>query len=74
MASGDELVKIITEKVVYVMETPKEIRRQQRPAREPWSRKWFGMLPFAIGMWWESEPLPLLKERRKKSSTRNDIN
>ncbi|MNH94666.1 hypothetical protein D3C87_692850 [compost metagenome] len=70
MASGDELVKIITERVVHFVETPKEVRRQeQQHQREPWARKWFGMIPFAIEMWWESEPVPLWKERQRKESS-----
>ncbi|USB32200.1 YqzE family protein [Paenibacillus sp. YPG26] len=70
MASGDELVKIITEKVVHFVETPKEVRRQeQRNQREPWTRKWFGMIPLAIEMWWGSRPDPLRKERRRKNSS-----
>lgn len=69
MASGDELVKIITEKVVHYVETPKEIRRLEQQKREPWVHKWFGMLPFALEMWWESEPVPLWKERRRKASS-----
>ncbi|GIO69068.1 YqzE family protein [Paenibacillus sp. JTLBN-2024] len=46
MASGEELVKYITERVVTFMETPKEERR--RRTKEPWSEKWFGMIPLGI--------------------------
>lgn len=52
MAKGDELVKYITERVVDYMETPKDIRRSKVKGKEPWSRKWFGMVPFGLGMWW----------------------
>ncbi|RUT27908.1 YqzE family protein [Paenibacillus zeisoli] len=71
MASGDELVKIITERVVHFVETPREVRRlEHQHQREPWVRKWFGMIPFAIEMWWESEPVPLMKPRVPKESSR----
>ncbi|MBE9915473.1 YqzE family protein [Paenibacillus donghaensis] len=47
MANGDELVKYITERVVTFMETPKEERRRNK-AKEPWSEKWFGMIPLGL--------------------------
>ncbi|WP_019636386.1 YqzE family protein [Paenibacillus fonticola] len=52
MAKGDELVKYITERVVDYVETPKDVRRTRAKGREPWSRRWFGMIPFSLGMWW----------------------
>ncbi|GIP56774.1 YqzE family protein [Paenibacillus woosongensis] len=52
MAKGDELVKYITERVVNYIETPKDVRRSQVKGKEPWSRRWFGMIPFSLGMWW----------------------
>lgn len=48
MASGEELVKYITERVVSFMETPKEERRSRTKPKEPWSEKWFGMIPLGI--------------------------
>ncbi|GIO30195.1 MULTISPECIES: YqzE family protein [Paenibacillus] len=48
MASGEELVKYITERVVTFMETPKEERRRKTKPKEPWSEKWFGMIPLGI--------------------------
>ncbi|AWB46862.1 YqzE family protein [Paenibacillus sp. CAA11] len=57
MAKGDELVKYITERVVTYVETPREVRKQQRiRVKEPWSRKWFGMIPFSISLWWSKLP------------------
>lgn len=52
MAKGDELVKYITERVVDYMETPKDVRRSRGKEKEPWSRRWFGMIPFSLGMLW----------------------
>ncbi|WP_438349817.1 YqzE family protein [Paenibacillus sp. FA6] len=48
---GDELklVKYITEQVVTYMETPREERR--RAVKEPWSTKWFGMIPIGLTLW-----------------------
>ncbi|WJH34486.1 YqzE family protein [Paenibacillus aurantius] len=54
MAKSDELVKYITQRVVQYMETPKEQRKQvrlEKRAREPWTVRWFGMLPMALSMW-----------------------
>lgn len=58
MAKSDDLVKFITqrvtERVVTIMEVPREERRQNREdsrkPKEPWSVRWFGMLPFAFHM------------------------
>ncbi|WP_055108643.1 YqzE family protein [Paenibacillus ihumii] len=52
MAKGDELVKYITERFVDYMETPRDVRRSRSQGKEPWSRRWFGMVPFSLGMWW----------------------
>ncbi|KGE16529.1 YqzE family protein [Paenibacillus wynnii] len=46
---GDELVKYITEKVVIYMEDPRS-RRSEVP-KQPWSQKWFGMLPLGLSIW-----------------------
>lgn len=55
MANGDDFVKYLTERVVKFVETPKEVRRQKKAGRkevkEQWQYRWFGMLPFAIRMW-----------------------
>lgn len=66
MAKGDELVKYITERVVNYVETPKEIRKEQRTRyKEPWSRKMFGMIPVSISLWWGR--LPFVRRREHKS-------
>ncbi|ANS73893.1 hypothetical protein AWM70_04325 [Paenibacillus yonginensis] len=51
MAKGDELVRYITERVVHYVETPKEVRRVRKQVKEPWSTKWFGMIPASLSMW-----------------------
>ncbi len=52
MASdGDELVKYITEKVVVYMEDPRSSRARREAAKQPWSQKWFGMLPLGVSLW-----------------------
>ncbi|MCZ8514366.1 YqzE family protein [Paenibacillus filicis] len=54
-ASGEDLVKYVTERVVEYMETPKavrkQVRRDRRIMREPWQTRWFGMVPLALRMW-----------------------
>lgn len=50
----DEYVKYIAERVVTYIDTPRDVRKQERARRrpyEPWQSRWFGMIPFALGMW-----------------------
>jgi hypothetical protein len=52
MASGgDELVKYITEKVVVYMESPRGSRVRPEAVKQPWSQKWFGMVPLGLSIW-----------------------
>jgi len=55
LAKSDELVKYVTEQLLHYMETPREVRKQNRAnykaAREHWKYRWFGMLPAALQMW-----------------------
>jgi hypothetical protein len=52
MASGgDDLVKYITEKVVVYMDDPRAIHARRAAAKQPWSQKWFGMLPLGWSIW-----------------------
>lgn len=48
--SSEDFVKYLTEKLVRFIDTPKEKRREERPNRERWSHRWFGMIPFSIKM------------------------
>lgn len=59
---GDELVRYITERVVDYVETPRDIRRERSKVKEPWSRRWFGMIPFSISLWVGQLPKPKRKE------------
>jgi hypothetical protein len=50
------LAKYIAAKVLRFMDTPKEVRKQsrkQRNAKESWLSRWFGVVPFALSMWFE---------------------
>lgn len=60
MASGDELIKYITERVVHYIDTPREIRRKTK-VKESWSTRWFGMIPFSMSLWKED-----VTSKRKK--------
>jgi hypothetical protein len=55
LAQGIEWIKLITEKLLHYMETPRKERIQTRAikkeSRVPWKYRWFGMLPVAIEMW-----------------------
>lgn len=50
-SSGDELVKYITEKVVVYIEDPRAIHARRAERKQPWSQKWFGMLPLGWSIW-----------------------
>ncbi|MEK4117264.1 MULTISPECIES: YqzE family protein [unclassified Paenibacillus] len=62
MASGDELIKYITERFVTYIDTPKEIRRQSK-VKESWTTKWFGMIPFSVSLWRED-----ISSKRKRKT------
>lgn len=64
MAKGDELVKYITERVVDYVETPREVRRERSKPKEPWTRRWFGMIPFSLSLW--AKELPRVNRRNRK--------
>ncbi|MFK7693107.1 YqzE family protein [Paenibacillus sp. HJGM_3] len=63
---SEEWIKYITEQVVTYIETPADVRKEQRQnqkiRREPWSIRWFGMIPLALQFWFGS--------RRKKRTPR----
>ncbi|WP_427052560.1 YqzE family protein [Paenibacillus sp. TC-CSREp1] len=76
MAKGDELVKYITQRVVHYMDTPKDERKERRAQsrrKEPWSIKWFGMIPFAVSLWvGQKESSMKLKHRKHHSSKKRE--
>ncbi|PQP80168.1 YqzE family protein [Paenibacillus sp. PCH8] len=51
MAKSDELVRYITQRVVHYIDTPKDERKDRAKRKEPWTMKWFGMIPFAVSLW-----------------------
>lgn len=49
--SFKDWITYVLEKLVWFMETPKQERKEQRSARrEPWSSRWFGMIPMSVRM------------------------
>ncbi|WP_081413551.1 YqzE family protein [Aneurinibacillus terranovensis] len=48
MSSSQEYVRYLTERIVKYMETPKD-QRVKKP-KEPWTYRWFGILPLALRM------------------------
>lgn len=66
MASGSDLIKYVTERIVEYMDTPREQRKDRsgdKRNKEPWSYRWFGMLPASMRMW-----LPTKKEKDRPPS------
>lgn len=66
MASGDELIKYITERVVHFIDTPKDVRRQAK-VKESWTTRWFGMIPFSMSLWKEDVTTKRKKKGRSNS-------
>jgi hypothetical protein len=66
MAKGEDIVKYVTQKVVEYIDTPSEHRkvRRQNRRREPWTVRWFGMIPMSISM--------MFGGRRKKTPSARD--
>jgi hypothetical protein len=47
--SFKDWITYLIEKMVWYMETPRTERKAQKQRnREPWSTRWFGMIPFSI--------------------------
>jgi hypothetical protein len=51
MASGQDLLRYITARAIEYWETPKAERKKKRAPSEPWSYRWFGMMPLTVNMW-----------------------
>jgi hypothetical protein len=44
-------VQFILQRMIWYMETPRSERKAMRQQeREPWSVRWFGMIPFSMKM------------------------
>lgn len=52
MASSNDLIKYVTEEVVRYLDTPKQHR--QRKMKGPITYQWFGFMPLAITMMFQS--------------------
>lgn len=57
MGKSDDLVKYIGKELATYIKTPKEERLSKKDVdsdkkiNEPWTTRWFGMLPMALGLW-----------------------
>ncbi|SER16500.1 YqzE-like protein [Gracilibacillus ureilyticus] len=55
--ANDDYVKYVTQRIVKYMDTPKHERRRDRSDREKdvqfYSNRWFGVLPFAVRLFWQ---------------------
>ncbi|MBR2567553.1 MAG: YqzE family protein [Paenibacillus sp.] len=76
MAKSDELVKYITQRVVHYIDTPKDERKERRAQsrrKEPWSMRWFGMLPFAISLWVGKKERSMKENNRKHRASEKKL-
>jgi hypothetical protein len=57
MSSSNDFVKFVTQQIVSYMDQPKEERREVRQRRKeerpPMSSHLFGMIPFAVRLWFK---------------------
>ncbi|MCI3920930.1 YqzE family protein [Paenibacillus sp. TRM 82003] len=67
MAKAEDIVKYVTQKVVEYIDTPSDARKERRRSkqREPWTTRWFGMIPMSISML-------LGTHKRKKAPSASD--
>ncbi len=67
MAKSDEIIRMLTQKVASRIMNAGETGELVKPvkSREPWTMRWFGILPHAAAMWWTSTR-DKLRERTKK--------
>lgn len=74
---GDDLVKYITERVITYMDTPKELRKekrkQQKDQKEPWTTRWFGLLPLAISLWNQNRKDNRARRVSRRHSTNHSL-
>ena len=52
---SEDWIKYMTEKVVVFVDTPREIRKQNKAqlkrSKEPWLIRWFGMTGMGMMIW-----------------------
>lgn len=66
--SFKDWISYLIEKMLWYVETPKDERKAYRQAqKEPWSTKWFGMIPFSTRMYLQKQKsrLETLRQYRK---------
>lgn len=64
----DDFFTLLTHKVINYVETPRATRKEARKARlqvrEPWSTRWFGMIPVSFSIWWRKSKINRWKRLR----------
>lgn len=57
--STNDYVKFVTQQFVRYIDKPKEERKQQRrqrkEERDTFVQRWFGVIPFAVMMWYRKK-------------------
>ncbi|MDQ0244418.1 YqzE family protein [Priestia abyssalis] len=57
--STNDYVKFVTQQFVRYIDKPKEERKQQRrqrkEERDSFVQRWFGVIPFAVMMWYRKK-------------------
>ncbi|BCU82330.1 hypothetical protein JIR001_21130 [Polycladomyces abyssicola] len=48
--SSKDLIRMMLERMIWYVETPKQERKQLQKKKEPWTLRWFGMLPISLSM------------------------
>lgn len=51
-----EWIEYMMERLLWYLETPRVVRKElKQQHREPWTYRWFGMIPFSIKMAWNQQ-------------------
>ncbi|MBA4543943.1 MULTISPECIES: YqzE family protein [Thermoactinomyces] len=58
-----EWIQFLLQRMIWYMETPRSERKELKQMRkEPWSVKWFGMIPFSMRMYMDKQRSRLRRE------------
>lgn len=49
--NASEFIRDVTEQVIRYMDTPKQLRQNNRNRKESWQYRWFGMMPVTMRLW-----------------------
>ncbi|MGA9173298.1 MAG: YqzE family protein [Thermoactinomyces sp.] len=62
--SFKDWIQYLLERIVWYMETPRSERKELKQMnKEPWTVKWFGIIPFSMRMYMDKQRSRLRREK-----------